>query len=129
MNKYRIGVKLRDTDDNSTWEIVSEWEHPHSKDIYYKLINLEDRSIQREYDEYWIKEFYEFVEEKCIEELNKWYSVVDEGEYWTDADINNMSGIRTIVTDGQRVFTFQNNIEGWGTMAKRNWKYMRIKIG
>lgn len=128
MNKYRIGTKLREMDDNSTWEIVGEWEHPYSKDIYYKLINLEDRSIQREFDEYWIKEFYEIVEEKCAEELNKWYPVVDEGEYWTDADINCIAGIRTIVTDGQRIFTFQSNKEGWGTMARRGWKYMRVYI-
>ena len=128
MNKYRIGTKLKDADDNSTWEIVGEWEHPHSKDIYYKLINLEDPSIQREYDEYWIKEVYEIMEEKCIEELNKWYPVVDEGEYWTDADINCIAGIRTIVTDGQRIFTFQSNKEGWSTMARRGWKYMRVYI-
>jgi hypothetical protein len=65
---------------------------------------------------------YELVEEekeKVEEELNKWYPIVDEGEYWTESDMNNTSGYRTIVTDGSRIFTFQSNKEGWSTMARR----------
>lgn len=72
--------------------------------------------------------------EPKMEELYKWYPIVDEGEYWTDYDIANiispsLNKIQTIVTNGARIYTYHECNLGWGTMAKGgNWRYMRIKI-
>lgn len=68
------------------------------------------------------------------EELYKWYPIVDDGEYWTDYDVANvlkpeMDKIQTIVTNGCRIYTYQECNIGWGTMAKYgNWMFMRIKL-
>ena len=67
------------------------------------------------------------------EELYKWYPIVDEGEYWTDYDISwsNKDGIEkicTIVSDGTVLYSYEECRFGWGTMAKMDWKYMRIKL-
>lgn len=67
------------------------------------------------------------------EELYKWYPIVDEGEYWTDFDIDiyneDVPKIRTIITNGNLMYTHDECSYGWSTMAKQgNWKYMRIKI-
>lgn len=71
--------------------------------------------------------------EDLVEELYTWYPIVDEGEYWTEYDINSSDEYRpkiaTIVTDGIRIYTREECTIGWGTMARSgNWKYMRIKI-
>lgn len=75
-----------------------------------------------------------------IEELYKWYPIVDEGEYWMDDELNPKidpttlkriykDGIVTVVTNGEHIMTKSNCVLGWGTMAKQgNWKYMRIKL-
>ena len=70
------------------------------------------------------------------EELYKWYPIVDEGEYWTDYDLlllnehfDETNKIRTIVTDGTRLWTCKQCRLGWATMAKQGkWKYMRILL-
>jgi hypothetical protein len=70
------------------------------------------------------------------EDLYKWYPIVDEGEYWTDYELlirdehhNEVEKIRTIVTNGQKLWTVKSCRLGWGTMAKLGcWKYMRIKL-
>ena len=70
------------------------------------------------------------------EELYKWYPIVDEGEYWTDYELllpeackGEPERIRTVVTDGTRLWTCKQCTLGWSTMAKSgNWKYMRLKI-
>ena len=68
------------------------------------------------------------------EELYKWYPIVDEGEYWTDYDIagplpkEGREKIGTIVSDGTILYSYEECRLGWGTMAKRGWKYMRIKL-
>ena len=65
------------------------------------------------------------------EELYKWYPIVDEGEYWTDYDINRdgLEKINTIVSNGIDIYTYEECNIGWGTMAKYDYlKYMRIKI-
>lgn len=66
------------------------------------------------------------------EELYKWYPIVDEGEYWTDYDLTdsyNTLKIKTVVTNEQVLWTYNNCPLEWGTMAKLgDWKYMRIKI-
>ena len=66
------------------------------------------------------------------EELGTWYPIVDEGEYWTDYDLNesyNVPKIKTVVTNGQVLWTHNTCPLGWGTMAKLgDWKYMRVKI-
>ena len=70
------------------------------------------------------------------EELYKWYDIVDEGEYWTDYDLllldehfSETNKIRTVVTNGKTLWTYQECRLGWGTMAKEGtWKYMRIKV-
>lgn len=76
------------------------------------------------------------MEEKKYE-LYKWYPIVDEGEYWTNYDftipdeINNENSpkIKTLVTNGETLWTYRECNLGWGTMAKSgDWKFMRIKI-
>ena len=140
MKTFKIGNVIRKVNDSNSpsYRIVGKRIHPHTKEYWYDLRDIaldpEDQvpmeqaiaNVLYEGD----TDDYELVEEeeKIGEELNKWYPVVDEGEYWTDADINNIPGIRTIVTDGSRIFTFQSNKEGWKTMAMRNWKYMRVYI-
>lgn len=70
------------------------------------------------------------------EELYKWYPITDEGEYWTDYELllpeacdDETEKIKTVVTDGIRLWTCEQCRIGWNTMAKQgNWKYMRIKI-
>lgn len=70
------------------------------------------------------------------EELYKWYSIVDEGEYWTDWDISlkdeisskSLPKISTIVTDGTVLYSYEECRLGWGTMSKMGWKYMRVKL-
>lgn len=77
--------------------------------------------------------------EPKIEELYKWYPIVDEGEYWTDYDLldypdweekyGNREKIATILTNGKAIYTQKDSKPGWSTMAKEgNWKYMRVKI-
>ena len=79
----------------------------------------------------------QMIEGLAGEELYKWYSIKDEGEYWTDYDLcikdevysNNISKISTVVTDGTSIYTYDICPYGWGLMAKYgDWKYMRIKI-
>lgn len=139
MKTFKIGNVIRKIGDpnSPSYRIVGKWIHPHTKEYWYDLRdttldphttipNTHVANILLECD----TDEYELVEEdeKIEEELNKWYPIVDEGEYWTESDMDNRSGYRTIVTDGTRIFTFQSNKEGWSTMAKRGWKYMRIYI-
>ena len=69
-----------------------------------------------------------------MEELYKWYPIVDEGEYWTDYDLYSVNldtfeKISTVVSNGTTLYTYEECPLGWGTMAKQgSWKYMRIKI-
>lgn len=65
------------------------------------------------------------------EKLYKWYPIVDEGEYWLNADANPLDNtpIRTIVTNGKFLWTYEDCKIGWSLMAAQgNWKYMRINI-
>lgn len=139
MKTFKIGNVIRKADDSSSpsYRIVGKWIHPHTKEYWYDLrdtaldpnasVPMEQAIANVLYEE--DTDDYELVEEEKIEEeLNKWYPIVDEGEYWTEPDMDNRSGYRTIVTDGSRIFTFQSNKEGWSTMAKRGWKYMRVYI-
>lgn len=130
MKTFKIGQVIRKIGETTNYKIVGEWAHPYTKESWYQLHDMGAQKVcvinlcEEDTDGYELVE----EEEKIKEELNKWYPVVDEGEYWTNADIDCVAGIRTIVTDGQRIFTFQSNKEGWGTMARRGWKYMRIKL-
>ena len=65
-----------------------------------------------------------------IEQLYKWYPIIDEGEYWLDSDIGeDTSDIRTIVAKDNHLFHYHDCPLGWGTMAKDGgWRYMRISI-
>jgi hypothetical protein len=71
-----------------------------------------------------------------MEKLYTWYSIVDEGEYWTDWDISlkdeigteTIPKIATIVSDGNVLYSYEECSFGWSTMAKMGWKYMRIKL-
>lgn len=141
MKTFKIGNVIRKVNDSNSpsYRIVGKWIHPHTKEYWYDLrdttldpnaqVPMEQAIANVLYegdtDDY---ELVEEEKEKVEEELNKWYPIVDEGEYWTESDMNNTSGYRTIVTDGSRIFTFQSNKEGWATMARRGWKYMRIYI-
>lgn len=71
------------------------------------------------------------------EELYKWYPIVDEGEYWTDYDTavykdrDDIEKISTIVSNGTTIYTYEECLMSWATMAKSgncNWKYMRIRV-
>lgn len=65
------------------------------------------------------------------EELYKWYPIVGEDDYWLNADANPLDDtpIRTIVTNGRMLWTYEDCKIGWSLMVKQgNWKYMRIKI-
>lgn len=139
MKTFKIGNVIRKINDpnSPSYRIVGKWIHPHTKAYWYDLRDTTldpvvsitaEQAINKLYE--CDTDEYELVEEdeKIEEELNKWYPIVDEGEYWTESDMDNRSGYRTIVTDGSRIFTFQSNKEGWATMARRGWKYMRVYI-
>ena len=57
------------------------------------------------------------------EELGTWYPIVDEGEYWTDYDLNesyNVPKIKTVVTNGQVLWTSITHVH-WGGAQWLNW--------
>jgi hypothetical protein len=65
------------------------------------------------------------------DELYKWNDIIDEGEYWSDISNgpNDDIKIRTIVTDGDEIYTYYTCPYGWSTMAKSGgFKYMNISI-
>lgn len=76
-----------------------------------------------------IKAKHEPTPEQDLElylELYKWLPISDD-VYWTQEDMQNTPGIRTLVTDGLHLYTYQTCMLGWNVMVKRGWKYMRIK--
>ncbi len=58
-----------------------------------------------------------------------WYPIVDEGEYWVEDYPEEFPGCKTILTDGEYLYTRGTSFLGWGTMAKYGgWWFMIIEI-
>lgn len=60
-------------------------------------------------------------------ELYRWLPISDD-VYWTREDAYNTEGFRTLVTDGEKLYTYQTCTLGWNAMMRQEWKYMRIKL-
>lgn len=64
--------------------------------------------------------------------LNKWYPLVDEGDYWIEY-CGLPNHYKTIITDGELFYTKDNCPYGWSTMANKSYtkwyfSFVSIKI-